>query len=191
MARQTKKLILCVAALACTPAALAMDVQRLDVRYRGDRYVVELEALLDAPAESVGAVLKDYERYPDLDARILESRREVDEDGSLRLLTRLRGCVGTLLCRSMRRVETLEETPDELIATAVPEESDVRFGRTHSHWEARADGTALTYHLEITPKFWIPPFIGRRMMIRTLREGTISLFRNVERAAREQPQAGT
>lgn len=188
MARQTKRLILGVAALAIAPAALAIDIQRLDVRHRGDRYIVELEALLDAPAESVGAVLKDYERYPDLDARILESHRVVDEDGTSRLLTRLRGCVGTLICRSMRRVETLEETPGELIAIAVPEESDVRYGRTYSRWEARAHGTALTYRLEITPDFWIPPFIGRRMMIRTLREGTISLFTNVERVAREKAQ---
>jgi hypothetical protein len=34
------------------------------------------------------------------------------------------------------------------------------------------------------PKFWIPPVFGRRLMIKTLREGTLSLFNNVEREAR-------
>jgi hypothetical protein len=34
------------------------------------------------------------------------------------------------------------------------------------------------------PKFWIPPVFGRRLMIKTLSEGTLSLFTNVEREAR-------
>jgi hypothetical protein len=34
------------------------------------------------------------------------------------------------------------------------------------------------------PKFWVPPILGRRLMISTLREGTLGLFTNVEREAR-------
>ncbi len=178
-----------VAALAlAAPAAHAIEVEKLEVRRSDNRYVVEFKAHLDAPADQVGAVLKDYEHYPQLDSRILESRRD-DSEPVLR--TKVRGCVGSILCRTMRRVEKLEEMPGGLIATAVPGQSDVSYGRTHSQWEARDGGTELLYRLEIEPDFWVPPFIGPRMMIKTLREGTLSLFTNVERVARDRAQSST
>jgi hypothetical protein len=155
------------------------------VSFQGDRYVVILNAQLDAPAEAVGEVLKRYDEYPALDPRIIESRvLSREREHSLRLYTRMRGCLGSVLCRSMRRVEQVEERPDELLATAVLSESDVRFGVTRSQWQPQDGGTALQYRLEIMPKFWVPRLWGRRLMLSTLREGTLSLFTNVEREAR-------
>lgn len=168
--------------MLAAPAAFAMDVERLEVRRLEDRYVVEFQARLAAPAEDVGAVLTDYDHYPELDPRILEARR--DEANHARLHTRLRGCLGGLMCRTLQRVEILDERPGEVIATAIPAESDVRFGLTHSRWEASGGGTEVNYRLEITPDFWVPPLIGPPLMIRALREGTLGLFTNVERAAR-------
>lgn len=173
-----------VVALLAAPRLNALEVERLDVSYRHDRYVVVFTAQLDAPADAVGAVLKDYGQYPVLDPRITESRvLSRERQSRVRLFTRMRGCLGALICRSMQRVEEVEEQPDELLATAVLAESDVRFGITRSHWTANQGGTALTYRLEIMPKFWIPALFGRRLMIKTLREGTLSLFTNVETAA--------
>lgn len=176
---------LAATALAATTAR-AIEVEKLEVRRSDNRYVVEFKALLDAPPEQVGAVLKDYEHYPELDARILESRR--DQSDPLQLHTRLRGCVGGLFCRTMARVEKLEEMPGGLIATAVPGKSDVTYGHTHSQWEARNGGTEVLYRLEIEPDFWVPPLFGPPLMMRTLREGTLSLFKNVERVAHHRAQ---
>jgi hypothetical protein len=181
--------IAALAALLLTPAAHAMEVNTLEVRFEDGRYIVELEARLDAPADVVGAVLTDFDHYPQLDERILESRLEVLEHQPPRLITRLRGCVGVIICRSMKRVESLAQRPGELIANAIPEESDVRFGTMFSRWEQKDGYTQVRYRLVIIPDFWVPPMIGRRMMIRTLREGTLSLFRNVERVARRRMQA--
>jgi hypothetical protein len=170
--------------LLASPAN-ALEVRRLDVSFEGDRFVVVLNAQLDAPADGVGEVLKRYDDYPSLDPRITESRvLSRGREHSVRLYTRMRGCLGTLMCRSMKRVEEIEERPNELLATTVLPESDVRFGVTRSQWEPQDGGTSLQYRLEIMPKFWIPPVFGRRLMIRTLSEGTLSLFTNVEREAR-------
>lgn len=195
MARWQQGLILGVVlvamVIAMAPAADALEVERLDVSYQKDRYVVVFAAQLDAPADAVGAVLKDYDQYPELDPRITESRVLSRERLTrVRLFTRMRGCLGSLMCRSMQRVEEIEEQPDELLATAVLAESDVRFGITRSHWTPHQGGTALTYRLEIMPKFWIPALFGRRLMINTLREGTLSLFTNVESAAQRSGSAG-
>jgi hypothetical protein len=185
VARWRQELTLLAVALACAGPANALEVRRLDVSFQGDRYVVVLNAQLDAPAEAVGEVLKRYDDYPSLDTRIIESRvLSRDRAHSLRLYTRMRGCLGTLICRSMRRVEQVEERPDELLATAVLDQSDVRFGVMRSQWQPQNGGTALQYRLEIMPKFWVPRFFGRRLMLATMREGTLSLFTNVERVAR-------
>jgi hypothetical protein len=185
VARWRQELTLFIATLLLAPTANALEVRRLDVSFEGDRFVVILNAQLDAPADGVGEVLKRYDDYPSLDPRITESRvLSRDREHAVRLYTRMRGCLGTLICRSMKRVEEVEERPNELLATAVLPESDVRFGVTRSQWERQDGGTSLQYRLEIMPKFWIPPVFGRRLMIKTLSEGTLSLFTNVEREAR-------
>ncbi len=187
MVRRQEALSCAVVALALSPAAHALNVERLEVNFRDDRYVVEFVAQLDAPTEAVHAVLTDYDAYPTLDPRIQESRvLGRDREHAVRLYTRMRGCLGTLLCRTMQRVEDIQEMPDELVATAVLDQSDVRVGITRSQWQANENGTQVVYRLEIMPKFWIPPLFGPRLMVSTLRAGTIELFTNVEKAARER-----
>jgi hypothetical protein len=184
---QQEALICGALALASSHNAHALDVEKLDVGLKGDRYVVDFVAQLDAPADAVHAVLTDYDAYPKLDPRIQESRVVgIDRANSVQLYTRMRGCVGALFCRTMQRVEEVVERPDELLATAILDKSDVRFGVTRSQWQPREKGTQLVYRLEIMPKFWIPPLFGPRMMISTLRAGTLELFTNVEKAAQER-----
>jgi Polyketide cyclase / dehydrase and lipid transport len=187
VARRQEALIGAVAALTLSPVVHALDVERLDVELRDDRYVVEFVAQLDAPTEAVHAVLTDYDAYPALDPRIKESRvLGRDRLNSVRLYTRMRGCLGTFMCRTMQRVEEIHELPDQLLATAILDQSDVRFGVTRSQWQSTEHGTEVIYRLEIMPKFWIPPLFGRRLMISTLRAGTLELFTNVEKAAQER-----
>ena len=186
MARWRQELTLLGATLLWAGTTHALEVRRLDVSFQTDRYVVVFNAQLDAPPDAVGEILRHYDDYPSLDPRIIESRvLSRDREHLLRLYTRMRGCLGSVLCRSLQLVEQVEERPQELLATAVLEESDVRFGVTRSQWQPQNGGTALQYRLEIMPKFWIPRLFGRRLMLSTLREGTLSLFNNVEREARE------
>jgi hypothetical protein len=187
VAGRQKALIGAALALLLSPVAHALEVARLDVALNGDRYVVEFVAQLEATPEAVHAVLTDYAEYPTLDPRIQESRvLGRDGENSVRLYTRMRGCLGSLMCRTMQRVEEVQEMPDELLATAILDQSDVRFGVTRSQWQAKDNGTEVTYRLEIMPKFWIPPLFGRRLMINTLRAGTLELFTNVEKVAKER-----
>jgi ribosome-associated toxin RatA of RatAB toxin-antitoxin module len=180
-------LIGAAAALILSPMAHALEVERLDVELRDDRYVVEFVGQLEASPEAVHAILTDYAEYPTLDPRIQESRvLERDQENQVRLYTRMRGCLGSLMCRTMQRVEQVQEQPDELLATAILDQSDVRFGVTRSQWQAKDNGTEVTYRLEIMPKFWIPPLFGRRLMISALRSGTLQLFTNVEKEAKER-----
>ena len=171
--------------------AQAIDIETIDVRYQAGVYRVQFAAELTAPPDAVGRVLEDYARYPELDARIEGSRLLASPAGSPpRLYTRLKGCLNRFLCRSMVRIEVLQESPGELIATAIPDLSDVRTSVTHTQWQASARGTRVTYSLALDPKFWVPALFARRAMIETMRDGTVGMFTSVERVARELPASG-
>lgn len=162
----------------------AFTLERLESRFDGESYHVMFVASLDAPPESIGAVLKDYEDYPRLDPRIRTSERiGVGRGGAVLLRTLLRACEG-IFCRDVRRVERVVEGPDSLKATVVPQSSDVRRGTTLTRWQAYGSGTRVSYEAEFEPDFWVPAIIARRFAAHGLRDSTLELFTNIEARAR-------
>src|SRR5262249_30833327 len=124
-----------------------------------------------------------------LDARVLDSKvLERVNDSEVVLYSRVRACFA-FICRGVERVERVEERPYELVATAMPERSDVKFGLTQTQISTLGpQETRVVYRTQIEPKFWVPRIVGRRAMLSTLREATIDLFTQVERTA-QQPAA--
>jgi hypothetical protein len=175
--------LVCAASLLASSATQGFSIERAQARYVDKRYEFELVATLDATVDRVRTVLGDYEHYPTLDPRILESRvLERPEDHVAILQTTLRMCFGPF-CRNVKRVERVVETETALSAIADPRRSDVSAGETHTTLAAVDDKTRVTYRTSIEPAFWIPAVIGRRWMLNTLREATIDLFKHVEQSA--------
>jgi hypothetical protein len=186
LARHRIAVLCCLTAVLCAPPARAFEIEMIQTRYAQRQYQCELRVRLDAPIERVEAVLREYERYPALDARILRARVLERPAANVAVLeTTLRACFGPF-CRNVRRVERVEESPHALSATADPARSDVRFGETHTELSAlKEGGTLVSYRTRITPAFWIPPIVGRHWMLGTLEHATSELFRNVELQAQE------
>jgi hypothetical protein len=169
-----------VAAWSMTSAANAFEIQHAEARFDQREYRIELRVLIDASPERVASVLRDYAQYPKLEASILEAKiLERPTATQVLLYTKLRGCSG-IFCRTVNRVERVDEASDSLIATAIPERSDVHSGHTETRWIAQDNKTLVTYHTSVTPKFWVPAFIGRPLMLRTLKQTSLDMFRNIE-----------
>jgi hypothetical protein len=172
------------AVMGCT-SAWAFEVQRSEALFIDEEYRFEMTALLDAPVEAVEPVLRDYEGYQALDARILEAR-VIERDHAQHIAwleTTLRACVGPI-CRNVKRTERVEESPGELIATTDAARSDMKFGETRMKLESTEDRrTRVIYRTRLKPAFWIPALVARRLMLKTLEDATIDLFRNVEKRA--------
>jgi hypothetical protein len=163
-----------------------LEIQHAEARYVERRYEFEMTAVLDAPVMRVETVLRDYARYPMLDTRILEAKIiERPGSGIVLLETRVRACFGPF-CRNVKRVERVEEGVLELHATTLPELSDVAFGDTRMRLVDIEGRTQVIYQTSLTPAFWIPSIVGRRLMLKTLREATLDLFRHVELEARAE-----
>ena len=137
-------------------------------------------------------MLRDYERYPSLDTRILQARvLERPEPGVVMLETTVRVCFGWF-CRNVTRVERVQESQHALAATADPSRSDVKFGETRMQLSQGEHGATLVkYRTSITPGFWIPAVVGRRWMLRTLEDATGNLFMNVEMKAKDEQRAAS
>jgi hypothetical protein len=173
------------ASLACRmPAAFAMSVESLDASLTDGVYRISLQARLDAPVNRVADVLTDYPGYRRLDPDIRLSEVVDSPDGSTPLVrTRVRACAGWF-CRNVERVERVDRGDHELVATVLPERSDLRSGVTRTTWQADGETTRITYHAEFVPGFWVPGFIGRHFAVDALKESTLAIFGNVEKRAR-------
>ena len=174
-----------------TYSACAVEMQSVASESVNKHFSCEVIAVLDAPVGAVEAVLRDYEAYPELDARILESRVIERPSPTTALLeTTLRACFGPF-CRRVRRVEAVHETPNALSAITDPERSDMRFGETYTSIEP-VDGarTRVVYRTSMRPDFWVPAVGARGWMLRTLEEATVTLFKNVEARAQARADAG-
>lgn len=176
----------CLTRLVFASAAHALELEHIETSYADKQYRCELVAVLDAPAQAVEAVLRDYERYPELDPRILQARvLERPSSNTVVLETELRACFGPF-CRTVGRVETVNEAQHVLSAITDPERSDVRFGETYTTLEPVSDSrTRIAYRSSIVPGFWVPALGGRRWMLRTMEEATLDLFNRVEARAKE------
>ena len=172
--------VLCLASL--TPSALAITVRSLQSTYSAQTYRVSLVALVDAPPQDVEAVLVDYSNDHRLDPRIRTSEvlPPVSADATV-VRTRIRFCA-VFFCRTIERVENVSHRPGELLATVIPERSELRSGVTRTGWRAEGSGTLVTYEAEFVPGFRVPYLLARGAT-RALRNSTVDLFTNIERAA--------
>ncbi|MGC3981833.1 MAG: hypothetical protein QM808_11270 [Steroidobacteraceae bacterium] len=164
----------------------ALELEQVKTRFQEGEYRLTLTAVLSAPPPQVESVLRDYVRYPQLDRRILAAQVLArPAPTQVELLTRIDVCFA-FWCREVKRVERVEEGPNELLATVIAERSDVR-GSTHTQLSAQPCGqtlcTRVVYSTQIVPKFWVPALLGRSLMLRNLREATINLFESVEQRA--------
>jgi len=176
---------LLIGALLCSNAQ-AFEIEHAESKYQDKQYRLALTLVLDVPADRVRAVLRDYRNYPRLDARILEAsvlKRETPD--RLLLYTKLHACFG-FFCRNVKRVERVQEGDAGLQAVVLPDQSEVSSGETQTQLLSLGARTRVTYATGIAPGFWIPAIVGRPLMLRTLREASIELFRNVERQAKSE-----
>jgi hypothetical protein len=189
MSRSFAVVVVFASASLWTVTVGAFEIEKSETRYADRRYQCDLSVKLDAPPDKVQAVLRDYERYPKLDTRILQARvLDRPEPHVVMLETTVRGCFAWF-CRNVTRVERVQESEHELTATADPSRSDVKFSETNTQLTADEDGgTVVHYRTSITPGFWIPAMVGRRWMLRTLEDATGDLFMNVEMQAKKDAE---
>jgi hypothetical protein len=173
---------LCVA----QPVAAA-DFYSLTVTRDGDVYGMSADAHLAAPPSAVYAVLTDYEHLTRISNAVLKSHvvQRLDT-GAVLVYTDSRVCA-LFFCRHITELQRYTRPgPEDLVAEVVPEQSNLKMGRTLWHMEAENDGTRLHWEMTAVPGFWVPPFIGAVLVEHGLRTEGRRGIAGVEKLARER-----
>jgi hypothetical protein len=177
---------------AFLPSPSAGGLMELDVSESGGVYRVNVLAIVDAPAQYVKAVLKDYKHTYRLNPSIVESEiLPAPALGVSRVRVVVRGCVA-FFCKDVGRVEDIRElTSDDFQAVVVPELSNLRSGT--AVWNVRETGlqTRVRYQAYIEPDFFVPPLIGTYFVKRKLREELKISFSRLECVAQTEARRDT
>lgn len=169
----------------------AATIVSTEVTNHGQRYYVTYEALLNADAERVRAVITDYEQYHRLSAVVAESRvLDRHAAGVLRIRLLLKPCIW-IFCVSMPKVSDVFNADNgEIVYVGVPEHS--RFRSTHEHIRIIPDDgrTRVRYEADLVPAFYVPPFLGPLVVKRRIQQELEVVANKVEALATENVAAG-
>jgi hypothetical protein len=170
--------------LLLSPTVLAAEVRRVEVTYHRGEYHVEIDAVLNAPAAAVYAVLTDYGRWAEINDLIKESVVEEDAGPTTKLVrTVSEGCV-LRFCRRVEQVQWMRTAPQwRITAEVLPERSDLRSGWARTRLIEHSGQTFFHYEMALVPDFWVPPLIGPMIVRRKLRQQAIETAASVEAAA--------
>lgn len=161
MTMTVKTAVVALLFLLLSPLLSAAELRWLDVDRKGGHIFVASETYFDAPPAAVFDILSDYDGFHRISKVFTETRYiERDDIGNGTVYSKAKGCV-LFFCSEIERVEQLELTPGkEIVATALPEQSDVDFSVSRWVFEPEGDGTRVFYGTEFKPSFWVPPLLG-------------------------------
>jgi len=171
--------------------ALAAQIDAITVTQRDDGFSIVFDAVVDAPARQVYAVLSDYARLGKLNPVITAVSVESAPAGrGERVRSVIKSCVW-FFCRQIVQVEdVVEPDADTIVAQIVPGAGD--FASGSCFWRVSGEGlrTRLHYEAVRVSAFWIPPLIGPWAIRRTVREQFESSIAALERIASQSPRTG-
>lgn len=168
--------------LAYVPNGIAADILHSEVRHRDGVYRVRFAVHVYAEAQTVRALMTDYARLSRL-SNVVAGSEVVQRfgDGTQRLRLSLRACVW-IFCKDLRKLQDVSmHANGDIVTVAIPNESD--FSHAVERWRivAAPDAThtartRIEYESEMTPSFFVPPFLGPAVIKRALwRELTHSI----------------
>ncbi len=165
-------------------AAVAADMRSVEVDYEDGYYTMQSEVWFDASIEQVWEVFRQWDLSTQFSSAIVDARDiEPDETGRAGYYIRHKGCV-LFFCLSFERHGYVEHEPLSVLrAFADPERSD--FSRADETWTFVPEngGTVVTYHLDMKPKFWVPPGIGPWVIKRKLKNDGGDAIDRIEKIA--------
>jgi len=148
------------------------------------RYSVFFDALLDAPHESIYAIIADPARWPQLSKIVTASEVVGELPGDRRKVSvTFQDCI-LIFCQTIHKHEALRTSPNGNINTlAIPEQSD--FSYAHEHWQISAEDqhTRILYRAEMTPSFYVPPLVGAYILKAKIRSLLLQVTANLETLA--------
>jgi hypothetical protein len=175
-------IVLSLGLFATTPLP-AGDLLNLHVSHEDGVYRLSADVVIDAPATAVHDRLTDYANLTALNPSILRSEvLEAPATFDARVRTLIKACV-LVYCQTLKRVEDVRASPDQMLAVIVPEQGNFSAGRTQWLLEPRGTQVLVRYRAELVPDFTLPPVIGTTLVRQALARELRTVLERLERLA--------
>ena len=169
----------------------AAELSSSAFQFVGKTYSYQFTVTIEAPLEATRAVVTDYDNIKQINDDVLDSRvLATYDDGSLKRKLWLEQCL-LIFCFDLFFIEmVVENGPNEIVTTIIPEESNFKRGVATWTLQALSDTrTQITVSAEQEPDFWIPPVIGPALMKRVFKKEIQETVNKIEHAAITQAVA--
>lgn len=172
---------------------IAAELTHVEVERKGKRFYMDSTLVIDAPLESMYAILTDYNSMHQFSRGIVHSQEVTpDAKGARRVYTHIRGCIA-FLCRNIERVERLETRDNNHIVTTLDPALSENVAWNLSTWDLESieveqenpdtkmiSRTQIRYQMEFEPDFWVPPIIGGYIVKKSLSEDGLEIMTRME-----------
>jgi ribosome-associated toxin RatA of RatAB toxin-antitoxin module len=167
-----------IAAWAADPAS-APHAPKVKVDIAGDTIRVDVDFLIDAPRETVWAVLTDFERMPRFVSNLKESRVLERTPGRVHLIQKGVASFGPITFSFESEREIQLAPPDRIHSRLLRGNLKRYHGDTILH--AQGQATRLEFRSEAATDAFIPPYFGRRFVENETREQFVEIAAEIAR----------
>ncbi len=178
-----KKLI-CILALSIglSPIAQAYSINDVEVIRYGERYLITFEAQIDAPMDNVKEVIYDFEEASKLTPAVKSTEVYHYDETTARVTAIMRPCI-FIFCKTMEKltIVTLEE--DQIHLLGIEDAGSFRNSDELIKFAEVGQGTKLRYKGDISPRFFMPSWLGVRFIRGSVRKYLEPLLANIETKA--------
>lgn len=164
--------------------AFAFDFIDAHISEENGIFRINVSAIIEAPADYVRYVLADtvhiYRLSPSIiESEVLPSSSADEKQVRTRLL-----CCTSVFCREVERVDIVRMLESgNFEAEIVPTMSEFKSGKATWTITPMDNASYIVYQAFLEPDFFIPPVVGTRAVIQSLRDEFTTTFINIEKIA--------
>lgn len=174
----------------CPTLAFAATLTSISVEKKGERYILHVEAQIDANSNIVKKIVTNYGELTSINPYLKESNVISTENKRTTVGMLTNACV-LVICFKIRHVQIFRRKGDDIIyGRIIPKMSDFKQGWTR--WTITEDKsnrekivTQLVLDTEMMPDFFILPIIGTHHLKNEILEIAEATINNLEKKAQE------
>jgi hypothetical protein len=170
-----------VALIQCSAISIADELEELSVTAVDGEYSLRVAAVLNAPADYVVKVITDYKHAYRINPAITNVEiLHSGHDEVVRVRNLSEQCVGPFCFDIAWAGDMVETREGDIEVTTLPELSDFVSGFAIWHIRPQGERTSVLYESRLKPAFFIPPVIGDIIIIKHIKDETLSTFKRIE-----------
>ena len=184
-----KKLIVGFAMVVLIPAlglspVFAYSINDVEVVRYGERYLITFEAEIDATIDDVKEVIYDFEGAAKLTPAVKSTEVYRFDDTTARVTAIMRPCL-FIFCKTMEKLTIVNLEEERIHLMGIEDAGSFRHSEETIKFAETGVGTKLKYKGDISPKFFMPSWLGVRFIRGSVRKYLGGLLANIETKADE------